>query len=437
MANKTDDIMDDLPSMGVAETFRAISVCRAAGISSLVWGPPGVGKSSMIGELPRAFTELGYSEDELEPFEVIIGSISDPTEIMGFPSRSETPKSDGSGETSDVIEFLPRSWAQRCLDYGAGVVFLDELTTCPPAVQKTMLQLVFGNKAGDLELPKKTYIVAAANPTNTISGGHNLDPALANRFAHFVMDPSMGQGNEFFLRAMSNPYQDDWSELYRDIPKVPTPQPEAVVQKSIAALASYLKSSQAVISPSGPDNPGSDGFMAYPTRRSWAAVFKMLRYVNPLGSGEELNFASSMISSLVGVAHAQRVMQFMAHLDLPDPFQVLKNPEKFPIDKYSRPDQKFAIMTSLTSITRNEIKTNPGSTQSVDYYLATVKWAEMLDKDPGSSEIAVLFLSDLIRMFNGIKAANLETPDPRIEGVSIEKMLAHAKRNLDLFKSLD
>src|SRR5207248_8810483 len=45
-----------------------------------------------------------------------------------------------------------------------GLLFLDELTTAPPAVQAAMLRVVLERVVGDVTLPPAVRVVAAANP---------------------------------------------------------------------------------------------------------------------------------------------------------------------------------------------------------------------------------------------------------------------------------
>ena len=47
---------------------------------------------------------------------------------------------------------MPPKWAQDC-QLGQWVLFLDELTTCPPAVQAALLGVIAENRVGDALLP--------------------------------------------------------------------------------------------------------------------------------------------------------------------------------------------------------------------------------------------------------------------------------------------
>ena len=78
----------------------------------------------------------------------------------------------------------PPDWAVRLVRAGRGLLFLDELSTAPPAVQAALLRLVLERRVGALRLPPGVRIVAAANPRSSAADGWELSAPLANRFVH-------------------------------------------------------------------------------------------------------------------------------------------------------------------------------------------------------------------------------------------------------------
>jgi len=46
--------------------------------------------------------------------------------------------------------------------HGRGILFLDEITTAPPAVQAALLRVVLERVVGDVALPEAVSVVAAA-----------------------------------------------------------------------------------------------------------------------------------------------------------------------------------------------------------------------------------------------------------------------------------
>ncbi|MFF4624534.1 VWA-like domain-containing protein [Nonomuraea jabiensis] len=142
----------------------AVAVAVAANLPVILWGAPGTGKTSSVLALGA---RLGL------PVEVVVGSIREPSDFSGLPVLRD-------GGTW----FAPPRWAERLAEAGHGLLFLDELTTAPPAVQAAMLRVVLERTVGDLTLPDEVRIVAAANPPDQAADGWDLSAPLANRLIH-------------------------------------------------------------------------------------------------------------------------------------------------------------------------------------------------------------------------------------------------------------
>lgn len=133
------------------------------GVPVLLWGKPGVGKSSFINGLASETTEVV----------VLIASIHDPTDFSGLPFLQ-----------NGKMQYASPAWLEKFQGRENGVLFLDELTTAPPAVQAALLRVVCERMVGQHPLPASVRVLAAANPTSAMSGGWELSPPLLNRFCH-------------------------------------------------------------------------------------------------------------------------------------------------------------------------------------------------------------------------------------------------------------
>ena len=144
----------------------ALGVAVAARVPVLLWGAPGTGKTSAIRAMAEA---MGL------PCETVIASIREPSDFAGLPIVA-----------GDSVRFAPPMWARRLADAGHGLLFLDELSTAPPAVQAALLRVVLERAVGDLILPDQVAVVAAANPPEQAADGWDLSAPLANRLCHLT-----------------------------------------------------------------------------------------------------------------------------------------------------------------------------------------------------------------------------------------------------------
>src|SRR6202046_5077042 len=153
---------------GSNPTVEALGVAVAARVPVLLWGAPGTGKTSAIRAMAQA---MGL------PCETVIASIREPSDFAGLPIVVG----------GDVV-FAPPAWARRLAEAGRGLLFLDELSTAPPAVQAALLRVVLERAVGDLTLPEEIAVVAAANPPEQAADGWDLSAPLANRLCHLSWD---------------------------------------------------------------------------------------------------------------------------------------------------------------------------------------------------------------------------------------------------------
>jgi len=140
-----------------------------AQIPTFLWGPPGIGKSSIVKQIAQA-NDYAFIDLRL--------SLMDPTDLKGIPFYDE--------EAHQALwappSFLPRE--------GKGILFLDELNSAPPAVQASAYQLILDRKVGEYSLPEGWAIVAAGNREGDRGVVYRMPSPLANRFVHLEMEVS-------------------------------------------------------------------------------------------------------------------------------------------------------------------------------------------------------------------------------------------------------
>ncbi len=298
MSNQDDSILE------------ALSLAVAARIPVLLWGPPGTGKSSAVAAMSEALDI---------PHEVVIASIREPSDFGGLPVV------DG-----DDVKFAPPRWARRLAEAGTGVLFLDEISTAPPAVQAALLRVVLERVVGDLVLPQNIAIVAAANPPDQAADGWDLSAPLANRFCHldWQVDPTVVATG--LVAGFKTPDVPQLSKGWQD----QLPVTAALVGGFLAVRRSL------VIAP--PDERALAG-RAWPSPRTWEMVARLLAAARAVDASMEAR--RNLVIGSVGDGAGLEFLTWLEELDLPDPESALKDPES--VDFPDRGDRLYAALSAV------------------------------------------------------------------------------------------
>ena len=145
-------------------------------LSTMIWGPPGIGKSSIVAQTAQA-NALAYIDLRLSQLA--------PTDLRGLPvaengvSRWYPP------------EFLPRD--------SKGILFLDELNLAPPAMQGMAQQLILDRQVGSYQVPEGWFIWAAGNRKEDMAAVYDMPSPLANRFLHLEVEPEFESFKRYAL----------------------------------------------------------------------------------------------------------------------------------------------------------------------------------------------------------------------------------------------
>jgi hypothetical protein len=290
----------------------ALGVAVAARVPVLLWGAPGTGKTSAIRAMAQA---MGL------PCETVIASIMEPSDFAGLPIV-----------VGDGVRFAPPMWARRLADAGHGLLFLDELSTAPPAVQAALLRVVLERAVGDLTLPDQVAVVAAANPPEQAADGWDLSAPLANRLCHLSWEADP--------RAVADGLAGGWTAP--SVPLLPDGwQAEEILSRGLVAAFLHVRPALACAPPSDAASAGR----GWPSPRTWEMAARLMAAGN--AAGATLDARSALIRGAVGDGAGIEFLSWLVEMDLPDPEVVLADPTAFRLPE--RGDRAYAALAAIAS----------------------------------------------------------------------------------------
>lgn len=152
-------------------------------ISTMIWGPPGIGKSSIVAQVAE--------RSQLDFIDVRLSQLA-PTDLRGLPVAVPPQPGEANGtSTWYPPEFLPRE--------GQGILFLDELNMAPPAMQGVAQQLILDRQVGSYRVPDGWFIWAAGNRKEDRASVFEMPAPLANRFLHLSVGPDFDSFKAYAL----------------------------------------------------------------------------------------------------------------------------------------------------------------------------------------------------------------------------------------------
>ncbi|WP_405691341.1 AAA family ATPase [Streptomyces sp. NBC_01185] len=300
----------------------ALALAVTANQPVLLWGEPGIGKSAGLEQLAAG---LGLE------LETVIASVHEPSDFAGLPVVGDDPAVTG-------VPMAPPDWAVRLARSGRGLLFFDELSSAPPAVQAALLRVVLERRVGSLRLPESVRVVAAANPPSSAADGWHLSPPLANRFVHlrWTHDP----------RTVARGMAGTWPAL--GVPVVDPAKVSGAVARARGAVSGFLTARPGLVHhlPADAESRGR----AWPSPRTWDMALRLLATGYAAGTGREA--VATALTGAVGDGAGIELLSYLDHLDLPDPDRVLADPDAFALPE--RGDRQLAFLIAVVAAVQGE-----------------------------------------------------------------------------------
>ena len=220
--------------------------------SVALWGPMGVGKSTLVREVAAQLGKKIRMHVAVTDIRLLNFS---PIDLRGIPSAD--------AEKEFTVWLKPKIFDLPKDE--VSILFLDEISAAPQSLQAAAYQIALDKRIGEFELPQNCIVICAGNRTTDRSVAFRMPKALANRLIHFEIVSDF----------------DSWYEwaLQHDIDE---------------RVIGYLAFDQSRLN-TEPDIED----LAFPTPRSWEFVSRLLKTTGK--TPEEIH---GLISGCVGVSNA-------------------------------------------------------------------------------------------------------------------------------------
>lgn len=281
--------MADLETgVNLAIGLAQLKIYLEAGVSSFMWGAPGLGKSEGIRQVAKDLTR---------PLVECRAVLFDPVDLRGLPVV----------KNGSAVWVPPADLPNEKRDGKNGILFLDELNAAPQSVQAACFQLVLDKKLGTYELPEGWDVVAAGNRQKDRAAANRMPTALANRFGHIDI---VADSETWINWAFDN-------------------QVDPMIIAFIKFRAELLHSMD-----------GSD-LRAFPTPRSWTLASRVCNC--------EPTMRINVMRGLIGEGPAAEFEGFVNSCeDLPSVDQIIKDPMNARIPEDDNPGGKYAISGAIS-----------------------------------------------------------------------------------------
>lgn len=301
------------------------------GLNYIFVGAPGEAKTALVRTFMRA---VGH------PLEAFEGSRMEPQDIAGLHVLDEGNRS---------FSFAPPAPLRRLADAGDGLLFLDEWTRAPAAVQGASLNLVLDGRTEGIDLPPGIARWAACNPAAMV-GGIEMDPANAARFI-WIQWPTLSASDfrDYLLGADS---RTGWGRVPPSFDPVRAAKDldekwDKCIAVARTTVGTFLARNPSCLRESAPAEA-----RAWANPRTWTRATEALAACDVHGKGWDVKMA--LLTGAVGSGPGNTFVTWLRTLDLPDPEAILSGEDR---DYDIRSDAKLDRVWTVLDATLNVLHT--------------------------------------------------------------------------------
>lgn len=263
----------------------------------MLWGPPGVGKSSAIYQLKDKLENQTSKKVVVTDIRLLLFN---PIDLRGIPVADQNKEV--------AIWLKPSIFNMNPSDDYINILFLDEISAAPQSVQAAAYQLTLDRRVGEHKLPNNCIVISAGNRSTDKSTFYQMPKALANRFMHINIESDFEAWNEWAVKNQINPMVLSFLKFKPDYlmsfdPKstdvaFPTPRSWHMVSNVLNTISENVKEVMPLIS-------GLIGSGVAIEFRAWSRVFKGLPNIDDIFLGKcnmvpnEPDVLYALISSII------------------------------------------------------------------------------------------------------------------------------------------
>ena len=265
----------DPEKVSPTQLFDALVQLIPGRIPIMIWGAPGQGKSAIS---KQAADYINYQ------YSVIHAGIYDRVDLVGIPYVLD----------NRTYWAMPSIFPEPD-DLTPAVINFEELTTAKQDVMSALMQLFLDNSYGTYNLPAAVSLIACGNRRRDRAGTNAMPTPLASRIVHFELETTL---KDWIDWAFKNNVDPD--------------------------IIFFLKFNTGEFNNFDPDTFHQSGDYTYACPRTW----ERLSDVKKLMPVETSDLAKKAYAGTVGKGASAAFGAYLRmKADLPDPEQVLANPE--------------------------------------------------------------------------------------------------------------
>lgn len=167
----SEEIIENKIRLSATQIIKNVEKCLNANLVPMIHGSPGIGKSAIVQKLAEDY--------KLALIDLRLGQL-DPTDANGFPfpdkerGRSGYLPPENFPLVGDTIPDGMDGW----------LLFLDEITSAPNAVQAAFYKIILDRMVGNRNLHNNVFIVCAGNLVTDRAIVNKLGTAMQSRLVH-------------------------------------------------------------------------------------------------------------------------------------------------------------------------------------------------------------------------------------------------------------